>query len=147
MITPALTERRERYEFVSGADGKIGEANHLRNKPAPPRDVASVQRFVIQITGHSVPHILVNWPIEVEHIVSKNRAPRVHGGFAKRSTRSADPVTECLLPRIRDSDRAYPNIGRAAFEHEPSAFEHEPSAFEHEPSAFERGPILSLIHI
>ena len=66
-ITPALTERRERYEFVSGADGKIGEANHLRNKPAPPRDVASVQRFVIQITGHSAPRILASRPSEVEH--------------------------------------------------------------------------------
>ena len=26
-ITPALTERRERFEFASGVDGKIGEAN------------------------------------------------------------------------------------------------------------------------
>ena len=46
-ITPALTERRERFEFVSGADGKIGEANHPRNEPTPTRDVASVQRIVI----------------------------------------------------------------------------------------------------
>ena len=46
-ITPALTERRERFEFASGADGKIGEANHPRNESAPARDVASVQRIVI----------------------------------------------------------------------------------------------------
>ena len=120
---------------MSGVDGKIGEANHPRNEPTPTRDVASVQRFVIQITGHSVPHILANWPIEVEHIVSKNRAPRVHGGFAKRS---ADPVTEDLLPRSRDPDRACPNIGRAAFEHEPSAFERGPIIAECNFASVER---------
>ena len=66
-ITPALTERRKRCEFASGVDGKIGEANHPRNEPAPPRDVASVQRFVIQTTGHSAPHTLAGRPSEVEH--------------------------------------------------------------------------------
>ena len=54
-ITPALTERRERFEFVSGVDGKIGEANHPRDEPTLTRDVASVQRIVIP---RSLPTVL-----------------------------------------------------------------------------------------
>ena len=95
MITPALTERREGFEFVSGADGKIGEANHPRNEPAPTRDVASVQRFVIQITGHSATQILANRPIEVEHDVRANRARRIRdcAGGGVTVTGAEVPVT------------------------------------------------------
>ena len=71
-ITPALTERRKRFEFVSGVDGKMATADHPRNEPAPTRDVASVQRIVIQITGQSATNILANRPIEVERGLSRS---------------------------------------------------------------------------
>ena len=49
-------------------------ADHPRNDLASKACAASVQRFVIQITGHSVVHILANQPIEVEHDVRAFRA-------------------------------------------------------------------------
>ena len=78
------TERRKRCEFASGVDGKVGEANHPRNEPTPPRDVASVQRFVIQTANHLIINILANRPVEVENDAGMARAPRQHGGFAVR---------------------------------------------------------------
>ena len=56
----------------------MATADHPRNEPAPTRDVASVQRIVIQITGQSATNILANRPIEVEHDVRMNRAWQVH---------------------------------------------------------------------
>ena len=83
-ITPALTERRKRFEFVSGVDGKMATADHPRNEPAPTRDVASVQRIVIQITGQSATNILANRPIEVEHDVSTGQAQAAHQWLCRR---------------------------------------------------------------
>ena len=89
-------------------------SHHPRNEPAATRDVASVQRFVIQITGHSALNILPNWPTEVEHDVRMSRASRVHGVFAERSARQADPATECLLEQVRPSiRRARSSMNRA----------------------------------
>ena len=132
-ITPALTERRERFEFASGVDGKTGEANHPRNEPTPPRDVASVQRFVIQTANHPGSNILANQPIEVEHDPGMARAPCPHGGFAESTGRFVNSATECMLPHFS-----------TLIEHWPSAFEHHricaervrawPSATLHQPS-------------
>ena len=129
---------------MSGADGKIGEANHPRNEPTPPRDVASVQRFVIQITGHAAPNILASRPVEVEHDVRMDRAPCVHGGFAERSARSAAPVNECLLPRLRPS---VPEYKRSAFEQGPSAFDHELSMAERNFASVEYEPSMTDLNL
>ena len=120
-ITPALTERRKRCEFVSGADGKIGEASHPRNEPAPTRDVASVQRFVIPRPTTSLSHILASLANEVEFAQAWPEFGRActvmfelgrHGQAIRWLFRT---VYRCLLPRLRH--------GRSRPEHVASAFE------------------------
>ena len=47
---------------------KLAKANHPRNEPTPTRDVASVQRIVIQTVGRPATDILATPRIEVEHV-------------------------------------------------------------------------------
>ena len=108
-------------------------SHHPRNEPAPTRDVASVERFVIQTANHSGSIILANQPIEVEHDAGMARAPCPHGGFAESTGRFVNSATECMLPHFS-----------TLIEHWPSAFEHHricaervrawPSATLHQPS-------------
>ena len=48
---------------------KSAIADHPRNEPTATRDVASVQRFVIQITDQLATNILADQLVEVEHDV------------------------------------------------------------------------------
>ena len=69
-ITPALTERTIRFEFVKTVVGYNGRLRPSDDMPYPNAKDASVQRFVIQTVHHYGFNILASWPIEVEHVSS-----------------------------------------------------------------------------
>ena len=103
-ITPALTERREGFEFVSGVDGKIGESRPSAERANLDARCRFGSTHCYTSTQYFAPHILASLPNEVEVVRARSEFSAVMSDFGLRGQairwlfRSAHP---CLLPRLR----------------------------------------------
>ena len=104
VITPALTERRERIEFVSGVDGKIGDSRPSAERTNPDARCRFGSTHCYPSTDDFALHILANSPNEVEFVRAWSEFSAVMREFGRRGQairwlfRTAYP---CLLPRLR----------------------------------------------
>ena len=104
-------------------------SHHPRNEPAPTRDVASVQRFVIQTANHLISNILANRPTEVEHDPSMTSA-----WWFRRAIRAFCRFGHGMLAAAKTRFRM------SMSESELSAFEHGPIVAECDFASVESGP-------
>ena len=117
-ITPALTERRERFEFVSGVDGKIGDSRPSAERADPDARCRFGSTNCYPSTDDFALYILASLPSEVEfvRVWSGFSAVMPEFGWCGQAIRWAfRSAYLCLLPRLR---------------HERSGSEHVASAFE-----------------
>ena len=103
-ITPALTERRERFEFASGVDGKIGDSRPSAERTNPDARCRFGSTHCYPSTDDFALYILASLPNEVEfvRVWSGFSAVMSEFGWCGQAIRWAfRSAYLCLLPPLR----------------------------------------------